>query len=366
MDDSLDLDALRASVAGVLANECDREAVVRHVSAGCGPMPSLWATATGLGWLALPIPEDLGGLGLGLDALVPLYEELGRVAAPLPVLSTLLTADTLVRMAPRKVAAGWLERIASGAMATLSPPPAVTKPGLSIGFDGDHAILTGSAADLVDARDAELVLVTASDDQGLTWRIMVEAADRPALTTRALWDHGHTLSVLQADGLRLPRGRAFASSPEAEEAVLTHAALGLAAEAVGGAEGILALTVEYLKTRQQFGKPIGSFQALKHRVADHRTRTVAARSLLQAATRVAVRGEASASSEASCAKALACATYAEVARDCIQLHGGMGFTAEQGCHLYLKRACLNAQLFGDAAFHQARATSHLIAWGAAQ
>lgn len=365
MDDSLDLDALRASVADVLANECDREAVLRHASAGRGPMHSLWQTATGLGWLALPIPEELGGLGLGLGALVPLYHELGRVAAPLPVLSTLLTADAVTRMAPRDVAAGWLERIAAGAMATLSAPLPEAGAGLSIRRDGDCVILSGNAADLLDARDAELILVTASDGQGGVWRVMVEAADAPVLATTPMWDHGHTLSVLQADGLRLPADRAFASRPEEEEAVLTHAALGLAAEAVGGAEGILALTVDYLKTREQFGKPIGSFQALKHRVADHRTRTVAARSLLEAATRLAQRGEESANSEASCAKALACANYAEVARDCIQLHGGMGFTAEQVCHLYLKRACLNAQLYGDAPLHLARATNHLIARGAA-
>ncbi|MCX7864995.1 MAG: acyl-CoA dehydrogenase family protein, partial [Novosphingobium sp.] len=105
MNDSLDIEALRASVADILAKECDREAVVRHVAAGCGPMQPLWATAAAMGWLALPIPPELGGLGLGLDALVPLYEELGRVAAPLPVLNTLLTVDAIARMAPHQTSA---------------------------------------------------------------------------------------------------------------------------------------------------------------------------------------------------------------------------------------------------------------------
>jgi alkylation response protein AidB-like acyl-CoA dehydrogenase len=359
MDDSLDIGALRTSIADVLANECDRETVLQHTAKQAGPLLPLWAKATELGWLALGVPESHGGLGLGIEALVPLYEELGRVAAPLPMLSTMLAADLLGGLAPDELQASLLPRIAEGAIATLSPPPSVCEPGLALKRSGAEIVLSGKALDLIDARDAELILVTARDEQQQVLWVAITADDHPQLATRQLWDHGHTLSDLLADELRLPAGRAFASAAKAEEALLTHAALGLAAEAVGGAEGILDLTIEYLKTRQQFGKPIGSFQALKHRVADHRTRTVASRSLLEAATRMAARGDDRTASEASSAKAMACETYADTARDCIQLHGGMGFTAEQACHLYFKRAYLNCQLFGDAALHLTRATIHL-------
>lgn len=359
MDDALDTAALRESIADVLANECDRETVLRHVATKAGPLPTLWSKAAELGWLALAIPDKHGGLGLGVDSLVPLYEELGRVAAPLPVLSTMLAADLLVRLAPENLQESWLPRIATGAIATLSPPPPVRDPGLMLRRDGEEIVLSGRSADLLDAREAELLLVTARDEAGGMMWVAISAEDQPKLSTVQLWDHGHTLSALVAEGLRLPAHRAFESTVEVEGAILTHAALGLAAEAVGGAEGILALTIEYLKTRQQFGKPIGSFQALKHRVADHQTRIVSARALVEAATRMTAAEDGRAASEASCAKALACETFAETARDCIQLHGGMGFTAEQVCHLYFKRANLNAQLFGDAGLHLTRATAHL-------
>lgn len=366
MDDSIGIEVLRASVADVLASECSHETVLRHGAEGTGPLKLLWATVAELGWIALPVPEEHGGLGLGLDALVPVYEELGRSAAPLPLLTTLLASEAIARMASAEQQALWLPRIAAGATAALSAPTLVAAPGLTLQHEGEEFILSGMANDLLDARDAEILVLAAHDGAGAAYRVVIEASDRPQLETRLLWDHGHTLSTLVADNLRLPASRAFASQSQAECELLTHAALALAAEAVGGSEGILALTVEYLKTRTQFGKPIGSFQALKHRVADHQTRIVAARALLEAATRMAVQRDLRAASEASCAKALACATYAEVASDCIQLHGGMGFTAEHACHLYFKRAALIAQLFGDAALHLTRATAPLTGAGTAQ
>jgi alkylation response protein AidB-like acyl-CoA dehydrogenase len=147
--------------------------------------------------------------------------------------------------------------------------------------------------------------------------------------------------------------------------LLTHAALALAAEGIGGSEAVLALTIVYLEGRQQFGKPLASFQALKHRVADHRVRIVAGRQLLQAAMAMAAAGEDLAASEASAAKAMICANYADCARDCIQLHGGMGFTAEQPAHLFLKRALLNETLYGDRALHLKRAADHVLRGAAA-
>lgn len=366
MEEMIDIAALRSSVADVLAKECDLEAVVRHTAHNTGPLMPLWATASALGWMALAIPEQHGGLGLDVDALVPVYEELGRRAAPLPYLTTMLAADCIGRMAPPDRQAEWLPRIAAGDIATLSAPLPVTPACLTLRKQGDHIVLAGEAPDLVDARDAAMILVTAIDEAGVTWRVLIESGDGAQIDTRTLWDHGHTISTLVADNLHLPASRAFSCRAEDEDALLTHAALGLAAEAIGGSEGILASTIAYLGMREQFGKPIGSFQALKHRVADHHTRTVAGRALLEAATAMAVSGAAGANSEASSAKALACADYGEVARDCIQLHGGMGFTVEQGCDLYFKRAYFNAQLFGDRALHLVRATTHLVGHGASR
>jgi alkylation response protein AidB-like acyl-CoA dehydrogenase len=365
MDDLIDIDALRASVADVLAQECARETVLHHVAEQTGPLAPLWKTATDLGWTSLAIPEEFGGLGLGLDALIPLYEELGRYAAPLPFITTVLTADCIARMAPPEIKAVWLPRIAAGHMATLSAPLGTAEITLECRQDGEDIILIGQAQDLVDAREAEIIVVLARDADGVPIRILIEANDGAHLKTSKIWDHGHSLSVLHANDLRLPASRAFGARVEDEEALLTHAALALSAEATGGSEGILQQTIDYLCVREQFGKPVGSFQALKHRVADHRARTVGGRALVEAATKMAVAGDQSAASEASAAKALTCTNYAEVSRDCIQLHGGMGFTAEQACHLYFKRAYFNMHLFGDTHFHLSRATSHFTNDGVA-
>lgn len=358
MDETIDIEALRANVAEVLANECTHEAVIRHAESANGIMPGLWATAAELGWPALGVPERFGGLGLGVEALVPIYAELGASVAPIPFLTTMLAADCLARGENPDQRGEWLTRIAEGASATLAPP--AERPGIALRASGDEITLTGQATDLIDARDAAFIILLARDEDGADYRVVVAADDGIALETQILWDHGHTVSKLTLDGVQLPAARAMKTDVEIEQALLTHADLGLAAEAVGGMEAILALTIDYLKTREQFGRAIGSFQALKHRVADHRTASVAARALLEAATRAVTSGNPAGPTEASCAKALAATNFAEVARDCVQLHGGMGFTAEQPSHLYLKRAALIGQMFGDHAAHVARATATLL------
>ena len=361
MDQSIDTDAMRISVAEVLQHECDRETVLHHVASGRGPMLPLWDKVVELGWLLLNIPEEHGGLGLGRAAIVPIYEELGRVAAPLPFLVTVLAAESIVRGANDEQKSQWLERIGLGAVATISPPAGVLEPTLSLTRDGSKVVLSGTAPGLLDAEAASLLLVLARDKAGALFRVVVEPEDGAMLETQNLWDRGHTVSSLRADQILLPADRCFPTSVDSESELLAHAALGLAAESVGGAQGILDLTISYMKTREQFGRPIGSFQALKHRAADHSNRAEAASHLLRGASDLESSGSPDWRSEASAAKALACDTFAEIARDCIQLHGGIGFTAEQACHLYLKRANLNAQLFGDQGQHLDIATSHLMA-----
>lgn len=366
MDESIDLNALRISVAEVLAHECDHETVLRHGAGVGGPLVELWEKVSELGWLSLCIPEAQGGLGLGIAALVPIYEELGRVVAPLPFLVTTLTADCIVRSASSEQKAAWLPRIVTGEIATLAAPAPAETPSITMRRDATEIILSGAATELIDADTAAMTLLLAHDESGNLHRVMIERGDGARMETSRLWDRGHNLSIVRLDDLRLPAERAFSVTSFAEEILRAHSALGLAAEAVGGAEGILDLTVEYLKTREQFGKPIGSFQALKHRVADHRTQSMAARYLVEATADMLGRADPDWLWEASAAKALACAAFADIARDCIQLHGGIGFTAEQACHLYLKRANLNALLFGDQATHLAIASPDLCSSEPAQ
>ncbi|WP_295563115.1 acyl-CoA dehydrogenase family protein [uncultured Sphingomonas sp.] len=355
MDDLSDINALKTSFREVLDAEAGTDAALQHFDHAHGMSRPLWDTIVGLGWTALAVPEAHGGLGLGIDALVALYKEAGRVVAPLPLLSTMLATDAIARGAGAAQQADWLPMIAGGAVIAVDPPAPLHTPTLTIERTSDGWRLSG-ATRILDAADADSLLHLAVATDGTLYRLLLVAdgAER-----QPLWDHGHTLSHIHYHDRPVPNDAVFPSSPELEEALAVHAALALAAEAVGGCEGLLPLTIEYLKTRQQFGKPIGSFQALKHRIADHRTRLEGDRLLLAAATALAVAGDSQAPSEASAAKALACANYAELARDAIQLHGGIGFTAEHACHLFLKRARLIETLFGDAPVHLARAVRAL-------
>ncbi|TAL00023.1 MAG: acyl-CoA dehydrogenase, partial [Rhodospirillaceae bacterium] len=128
--------------------------------------------------------------------------------------------------------------------------------------------------------------------------------------------------------------------------LMLHAAVAVASDAMGGAESILASTIEYLKLRQQFGKVIGTFQALKHRVADHHVAIIGAEALVENVAEEASRGRPDLAGALEC-KALATSVYARIAQDCIQLHGGIGFTWEHPAHLFLKRALVDATLFGS-------------------
>jgi alkylation response protein AidB-like acyl-CoA dehydrogenase len=182
------------------------------------------------------------------------------------------------------------------------------------------------------------------------------------LTTEALPVADRTRSVvrLRCEAVEVPEDHVLlgAGAVELGKILADEARILIANDAIGGADAILEKTVEYLKTRIQFGKPIGSFQALKHRCADHKIRIEAARLLVGRATaaRTEERGL-----WASLAKFAACDAYAALAADSVQLHGGIGFTWEHDAHLYLKRALLDQFLFGTSAEEQDRAAELLLA-----
>jgi alkylation response protein AidB-like acyl-CoA dehydrogenase len=365
MEESMDLGALRDSIRLVLTEECPHEFVVKHAQSGNGMSRPLWDKAVELGWTMLNVPETDGGLGLGIEALTILYEELGRAAAPLPFLGSLLAIDSLSASASPEQRAAWLPRCAEGAVVCTATPSTIAQPAMTAEITGGQVRLSGTATDLFDAADADILLLLARDSSGGLVRVLVDVqSDGVAMTRETLWDRGHSLSTLALDGLVLPADRAYPTSEAAEAALTDHTAVALAAQAVGGQDALLALTIEYLKTREQFGRPLGSFQALKHRVADHQTRVEGDRHLLGSAVTAIRAGRADASQEASAAKALACANYVELGRDAIQLHGGIGFTAEYPCHVFVKSAFLNEQLFGGRSFHLHRSAARIMAGAA--
>jgi alkylation response protein AidB-like acyl-CoA dehydrogenase len=354
-------EALRAGIRDVLEREAARDRVQAFVAGGLTVNEGLWARASELGWLALTIAEAHGGLEQDFSALAILYEELGRFVAPLPLVGAMLVAEALATAGSPAQRAAWLPRIASGELPASLAVPCPDGARLSTG--GDTLILSGRADDLIEGAAAKLLLIGVRDAGGALRHVLVDpATDGVAVIAEPTADQTRHLAHVRFDNTAIPADRMLPGPGETlKDALLGHAALALACDAMGGAAAIFEQTLDYLKIREQFGKPIGSFQALKHRCADHKVALEASAAVVREAVRLHAAGAPDAALYAVMAKFYACDTYAAIATDAVQLHGGIGFTWEHSCHLYLKRAKLNQALFGTSAAHADRAAELLLA-----
>lgn len=322
-----------------------------------------WDQFVQLGWLMLEIPEQDGGLGLGLPAACALHEELGRSLVAAPFLAASLSVDAVCQSACAQRDA-LLESVGSGER-YVAVSLAITALTLAEANGADR--LTGCVSAVPDADRASHVLVwTAAGD-----RLALVATDAGGvrLEERQTWDKTRRLYDVHLDDVELDAALVLASGAGAAglvERVLLRRDFALAAEAVGGAAAILERTVAYLGDRQQFGRPLAMFQALKHRCADLRAQVEAASALLHDG--LAKFSEASgafaygpdAALAAQSAKLLAATVYAAVVEEALQLHGGIGMTAEHECHLFLKRAMLDEHLGrGRDAYARVLASAHL-------
>ncbi|NWG52176.1 MAG: acyl-CoA/acyl-ACP dehydrogenase [Hydrogenophilaceae bacterium] len=340
---------LRESFREVLDDIVAAGCVRRHVDEGASRCAPLWTKAAELGWFALLTPESHGGLGLPRAAAAALYEELGRAAAPLPIAAALAATEIVSAFGSQAQQAQWLSRLAGGDAAAFSASgPALDDASLRLA----NAALFGETGDLLDGVEAALLLAPVRDGENLRWAL-IDAADL-SMQRIALVDRTRSLARARLDGA--PASVFSADAHAIARKLRIHMSIALACDSIGGAREVLAFTIAYLKTREQFGKPIGSFQALKHRCAEHLVAIEAASALLGEAVSRWERDDIEAELYALLIKAQACDVYAAVAEDAVQLHGGIGFTWEHMCHVYLKRAKLNQVLFGaSAAYHDAAA-----------
>jgi alkylation response protein AidB-like acyl-CoA dehydrogenase len=316
-------DAIRDSVRAFLDKELPMSRVRALLDAPAGAYDAPWRAASALGFFALGLPEAQGGAGYGITEEMVLFEELGRALAPGPWLGTVLAAHALVG-ADDAAARRALERIVAGELRVA----------LCIDAWGDPLALTngrlsGTRRSVLGVGLAEAFLVV---DRSHV--MLVPKDNTVAVTPVPSLDATNpvgTVDFRQSPVSRLPS----AVSPHE----LVRAATVLScAEAVGGIARTVEMSVEYAKVRQQFGKPIGSFQAVKHRCADMAVRAEVARSATIYAT-VAVRDAAAdADFQASVAKVLCANAYLQNTADNIQNHGGIGFTWECDAHFYAKRA----------------------------
>lgn len=345
MSDVIDTEELREAIRSVLVDRAAGTIVIPD-DEGRGFDRDLWAEMAALGWLGLTVPEAHGGLGLGLAHACVLHEELGRELASVPALSAMLAVEALSRHADRVVQARVLPAIAAGeCVAVLALPGAMSLPLL----DTDGTV-RGMVDDVSFADVADILLLPMERADGTVVLALLRAdAEGVLVAKRPLVDLTRSAGVVTLDG----------ATPDAVltpdwDALANHAAVGLASDAVGGADALFERTIEYLKVREQFGRAIGSFQALKHRAADWKVKIEAVKVLARHAGALLDQTGAEAGATASGAKAYACDVYAAFAGDAVQLHGGIGFTWEHPCHLFLKRAKLSQQMFGSSATHKDR------------
>ena len=350
-------DALRArvgagSVVGTLpgAGETgEAGGTATAVDAPTGYDTAAWAAMAEQGWLALEIPEDEGGLGMGLVEIAVLCEEIGRRLAAVPFLSSVVALGALNQPAVRSFGwtKEWREVLSQGeAVACVARAGGADITAEPAGEDGSDAVLlSGVTPPTAFAPSADLaVIVTDENVFAVDQRDAPRPASLPAMdrTARA------RDPALRPHPGPAPRGA------DAVAAALDRAATLVSAEMLGAADRVLAMTVEYAKDRVQFGKPIGSFQAVKHMLADCLVDVEGMRSTVYFAAWCGAAGDRERSLAASMAKAWCSDASRRVMASGLQVHGGIGFTWEHDMHLFLKRAQLDQVSYGDAAFHRDR------------
>ena len=323
----------------------------------------IWSKMADLGWMALPFPSAYGGIEQGFIALTIVLAEMGRVVSPGPYLSTVLLAGQAIHEAgsdaQRKEL---LPAIAAGeVVATLAvqegPHWDDTAIETSAEPSGSGQALRGAKRFVTDAAHADRFIVAARSPDGPALFVTEPGIAGVHVTPATIVDGTRRVADVTFDGA--PAEMLGEPGWDPIQRVLDRAAAGLAAEMLGGAERVLELSVGYAKDRVQFGRPIGSFQAVKHKAADMLLDVESLRSAVYYAAWALEREHPDASLAASMAKAYASDAGPRVAAAGIQIHGGIGFTWEHDMHLYFKRAKASEIAFGDASWHRERIASLL-------
>ena len=338
---------LRRAVRQFCAERLDEAIVRRLMQTEDGYDRGLWARLGGeLGVLGLAVPEGLGGAGGGLVDQAVVAEEFGAALVPGPVLGSVgLAIPALVALGGDELLGSLVEGERTAALAVPPTAPDLTEPVVT----ADRDALTGVVDQVVDGA-ADVLLVPARDGDGIAL-YATEGGERSPLSTL---DLTRRQAAVRFDGTPARRVAAGADAERGVTVALRTAAVLLAAEQVGGAQRMLDMTVAYAGSRLQFGRPIGSFQAVKHRCADMLVLVEHARSAAYHAAWALQDGTDDADTAVSIAQATCSDAYQRVVADAIQLHGGIGFTWEHPAHLYFKRATTDAALLGSAAAHRER------------
>ena len=360
---------LRNTARKFFENECGSDTVRRLMETPEGISAELWKKLAEQGWLGLIYPEQYDGTGLGLVDLVVLMEEMGRAVAPGPYFSTVLLGGLAILEAGGDAQKKeWLPRIAAGdkrvALAWMEPSAQLGPAGVTLTAvkRGETFTLSGTKLFVHDAHTADALVVAArtrpgAGADGVSLFLLPKGTKGLEVTllptmdqTRKLCEVACSDVTVGADALLGAAGAGWVPLSR----VLDRATVALCAEMCGGAQKVLDMTVEYAKIRQAFGRPIGSYQGVKHRAADMLVDVENSKSITYYAAWALDENSPEAPLAVSMAKAYVSDAYRRVAAGGIQLHGGIGFTWEHDLHLYFKRAKGSEFTFGDATHHRER------------
>jgi acyl-CoA dehydrogenase len=342
---------------------------LRDTNDAVGFSRALWKEMAELGWVGIAFPESVGGAGLGFAELAVVLEELGRTLTPEPFLSTVLLAgQALLLSGDEAQAKAWLPRVCKGeAVLALAQQEARSRYDLAAvetraERSGSGFRLSGEKIQVLDGHVADALVVVARtaggprDAKGVTLFLVPKGASGLTVTRQTRLD-GRNAALVRLDGVSVGADAALGpvdAGRELLERVVDRATVGLSAEMLGGMEQAFALTVDHLKHRIQFGVPIGSFQALKHRAANVFIELELAKSAVMAAARAVDDGSPELPKLVSLTKARCSEAFVLAANEGVQMFGGVGMTDEYDIGFYMKRARAAELTFGDAAFHRAR------------
>jgi len=329
------------SVRDFLVNEITPEIIRELWESETGRSDKLWSQLTEMGLVGMTVPEEFGGLGMNELDFVLLAQECGYVALPEPLVHTVLVAVPLLRDIGGELAAQWLPKIAAGEAKVV------------VGLEENQLVEDAHVADLLLLQKGDSFYALTSDQVQLRHNESVDPSRKLYLVT--FTEEEATVEA----GTEVSRDAALIT------AALNRGALASAAQALGLTQRMLDLSVQYTSERQQFGKPIGSFQAVKHLMSNVAVRLEYAKAPVYRAAYALAQGQASASENTSHAKLAACEAANLAAKNCVQVHGAMGYTWEVDLHIFMKKAWALANTWGDSGFHKTRIAQTIFSEGAA-
>jgi alkylation response protein AidB-like acyl-CoA dehydrogenase len=356
--------AIKETARDFLGSRFKSERMREIAASGDGSDADGWRQMAELGWAGLALPEEWGGQGLGIVDLAVLFEEMGYALAPSPLFSNTVVGLALAACGSDEQRESHLRPLAEGTKrgtqaqwdaGSTGTPGAY---GMDAHGDGDGVVLDGEKILVMDAAGADFFLVATGDGR----RHLVERdADGVTVTEDTGIDPTRRLSTVKLEGVRVDPAATLPGHGADFEPVFLEACVALAAESTGIAQRTLEMAVAYAKDRQQFGRPIGTYQAVSHRCAQMLLETENSRSAVYGAAWAADSDPGALPLSASMAKAYAGDAGWRVPDASIQVHGGIGFTWEHDLHFFLKRGRANASAYGDSHWHREAVAKRVLA-----